>query len=354
MKKFMFSKFALILVLVILILGGLMFFRITSTKSQAKESNNRYAALFKDEEESSSEPQKNANVIESTMNNELTNVAAEEEKEENIVQEPINVNEEKPNEVLEKISKTFNSLDDVVSLNKQANTSLTSSSSVDSITITAKGENYNNTFVYKLSGNLLTASGSSEDTYFAMSSTYLEAAISKLYNVKPQDVYATINSEQIKDYTVENEGFSNSTTDNTVTYVLNISMPLKIIDYSNTYITESDLTPYSDMLRTPGFVQATINGITFHKQSDDYSIVISIGEENNITDKTYNSTVSFIKMIYGDEEANHFKELFHDFKGDTKFEKEKYKIQLNPKLTETEKVLTKNSNYKITRITIKK
>ena len=351
MKKHMFSYISIVLVLMIVALGGIMFLRISSTKSQSKESNERYAALKK-EDEDEKESEENTNIIGNNTENTITNELSEEKVDE--VQEPINVNEEKPNEVLEKISKTFNSLDDVISLNKQENTSLTSSSSVDSITITAKGDNYNNTFVYKLTGNLLTASGSSEDTFFAMSATYLEAAISKLYNVNPKDVYATINSEGVKNYTVEKDGFANSTTDNTTTYVLNISMPLKTIDFSSTYITENDLTPYSDMLRTPGFVQATINGITFHKQSDDYSIVISIGEENEITDKTYNSAISFIKMIYGSEEADHFKVLFPDFKGDTRFEKEKYKIQIEPKLTETEKVLTKNAPYKITRITIKK
>lgn len=354
MKKHTFSKFALILILLIVVLGIIMFFRITSTKSQAKESNNRYAALLKDDNEvEEDEKEKEINELNTNTLNEKVD---EEniEKEEPEVVEPLNVNEEKPNEVLEKIFKTFNSLDDVISLNKQDGTSLTSTSSVDSITISAKADNYNNSFTFKLSGNLLAASGSVEDTYFAMSATYLEAAISKLYNVNPKDVYNTINSEQVNSYTVENEGYSNTIVDNVITYTLNISMPIKTIDFSNTYITESDLEAYSDMLRTPGFVQATINGITFHKQSDDYSIVISIGEENQITDKTYNSAISFIKMIYGSEEANKFKEFFPDFKGDTKFEREKYKIQLEPKLTETEKVLTKNSNYKITRITIKK
>lgn len=351
MKKHIFSYFSLVLVLLIVILGGIMFFKISGTKAQARELDEEFINENEDTNLIEEEKEKDTNTIGNELDNKLTNETTEKVEE---VQKPINVYEEKPNEILEKISKSFNSLDDVVSLNKQEDTSLTSTSSVDSITITAKGDNYNNTFVYKLSGNLLTSSGSSEDTFFAMATTHLEAAISKLYNVKPKDVYDTFNSEQIQNYTIENEGFSSSIADNTITYVINISMPLKIIDTSNTYITEKDLEAYSDMLRTPGFIQATINGITFHKQSDDYSIVISIGEENNITDRTYNSAVSFIKMIYGSEEANNFKVLFPDFNGDNKFEKERYKIQLNPKLTETEKVLTKSIPYKITRITIKK
>ncbi len=118
----------------------------------------------------------------------------------------------------------------------------------------------------------------------------------------------------------------------------------------NIYITSDFFTNIEPQVKGIGYYQQTIGSLIFYKSSyNDNLIRIIIGEQDELTDLTYQSILSTIKFMYQDE-YEEFESKFTELKN---LGYERYQITLNPTLDEIEKrYLQSYSDYKFVLIEI--
>ena len=118
----------------------------------------------------------------------------------------------------------------------------------------------------------------------------------------------------------------------------------------NIYITSDFFTNIEPQVKGIGYYQQTIGSLIFYKSSyNDNLIRIIIGEQDELTDLTYQSILSTIKFMYQDE-YEEFESKFTELKN---LGYERYQITLNPTLDEIEKrYLQSYSDYKFVLIKI--
>ena len=116
------------------------------------------------------------------------------------------------------------------------------------------------------------------------------------------------------------------------------------------YITSDFFKDIEPQILGIGYYQQTIGSLIFYKSSyNDNLIRIIIGEQDELTNLTYESILSTIKFIDKDN-YEEFSKSFNELKD---LESEKFQITLNPTLDEIEKrYLRSYSDYKFVLIEI--
>ncbi len=118
----------------------------------------------------------------------------------------------------------------------------------------------------------------------------------------------------------------------------------------NIYITSDFFTNIEPQIKGIGYYEQTIGNLIFYKSRyNDNLFRIIIGEQDELTDLTYQSILSTIKFMYEDE-YDEFESKFTELKN---LGYERYQITLNPTLDEIEKrYLQSYSDYKFVLIEI--
>ena len=137
-----------------------------------------------------------------------------------------------------------------------------------------------------------------------------------------------------------------------IKYLTNIEAEgvLLLTRKENIYITSGFFVGIEPQILGIGYYEQTIGSLIFYKSSyNDNLIRIIIGEQDELTNLTYQSILSTIKFMYKDE-YEEFESKFNELKN---LGYERYQVTLNPTLDEIEKrYLQSYSDYKFVLIEI--
>lgn len=202
-----------------------------------------------------------------------------------------------------------------------------------------------------LEGEILSATIDKEREF---SGTLMFAAIvdsiGQLHGYSEGETYLTLNSEEIKTYTLD-KGFEIADDGNAVTIKTNINKKLELLDLANIYITTDDLISYADFIKDDGCAQRSKGNVIFHKCGYGDEATITIGEKGNLTDNAYNSLLSVMEVIYGEEESAWFTSEFPILENKVSG---RYNLTVNPELDDMLTTVFNDPNYKIVQLIIDK
>lgn len=212
---------------------------------------------------------------------------------------------------------------------------------------------------YSLSGNVLSTNitGDQSTIYNGlMTALILTDSVGKLHGYEYEETYPTLNSDQIKNYKIGEEGFEIKTvSENNYQVQIDISKKLPLLDFSDTYITTADLEDLKEYISGDGTAEKRVGNVWFNKNGSNGENVVLIAEKDNLTSNAYNSFLSILEVMFGSKDAaNYFKSNYSSpFSADK--EMPGIKVEVNPTKSEFEESLVpSDSGFKMIRISINK
>lgn len=204
----------------------------------------------------------------------------------------------------------------------------------NNLLITSKTSEATTKFEFKLEGSILSCNFSSGEALTGlMTTSMLIDSIGQIHGYKDGELFDTLNSEQIKNYTVENEGLEvKEAEDGKYDVKIDINKRLPLADFSNVYIEAKDMDNFLlDILHSdePGYFYASKGEISYKVEKYD-SFIVYIAEKNELTERTYKSILSFIEAAFENENVvDYFKNNYVNIaEGNKAFDG--FEVILNP------------------------
>ena len=258
---------------------------------------------------------------------------------------------------LDQITQKFNNCSTVKKYAEQGYTlSATNTENKINVLYKSEEENIEYNYEYNLEGTVLSAEFSGDDDFEGMmTAIILVDSIGQLHGYEDGELFATLNAEGIRGYTVENEGFeAKEIEEGKYQIKVDISKKIPLIDISKEYFKVSDLEDLKDFISEDGSADARKGNVRFNKSGYDGENTLIIAEKNELTESAYKSVLSIIEVMFGDNKASeYFQTNYPEFGLDKEFTG--IKIEVNPTKTEFEEdIVPEDSGYKFARITINK
>lgn len=258
---------------------------------------------------------------------------------------------------LEQIANAFNNCKTVKEMaNSGSGDSFLASSNGKTLTITSVMSNVTTEVQYSLDGNILSTTLAQDNIVGAMACAYLIDSIGQLQGYEDGELLTTLNSEEIMNYTIDNQGFEiKQLDDGKVSTKVDITKKIPLIDTSNVYIEVSDLQDLKNSISGDGSAEKSKGNIWFDKSGYDGENILLIAEKDNLTENTYKSILSIVEVMFDSSKAsNYFKTNYSGMSVGNK-EFTGFKIEINPTKTEwEEKLIPADSGCEFVRITIDK
>ncbi len=181
-------------------------------------------------------------------------------------------------------------------------------------------------------------------------------SIGKLYGYDYGELYRVIMTEEIKNYTLENEGYEMKENEaGKYDCKADLSKKIPLMDFSDTFIAVSDLDDLKDFISGNGSAESSRGNVWFNKSGYDGKNTLLVAEKSALTDNAYKSILSILTVMFNSTEAvEHFKKNYPTITTETKKIKG-MTIEYNPTKTEFESRLIPDSyDYKFLRIKINK
>ena len=257
---------------------------------------------------------------------------------------------------LSEISDSFNNSSSVQEYASYG-TVMKATSEENKLIISVEYSGQTDTCEYTLDGSILTTKFSQENALSAgIATMILIDAIGQLHGYKDGDLFDTLNSAEVVNYTVENEGFEiKESSDGSIDVKIDIDKKFTLVNVENAYIEVSDLEDIKEYISGDGFAQKSKGNIIMHKSGYDTEATVFVGEEGELTENAYKSVLSILQVMFNSEEVvDYFKENYGSITTENK-EFRGFKIEINPEKSNTEEVvLGTDDTYKFIRITIDK
>jgi len=227
----------------------------------------------------------------------------------------------------------------------------------DTLVITATSNGETTTLTYAFEDPILSAEFSKEDAFAgSVISMALEDSIGQLHGYASGELNGTLSSDEIWNYTVENEGFEIRETETGGCQVkLDINKKIPLADLSNVYITVEHLETLKEYIAGDGSAELSKGNVWFHKDGYDGDNTVLIAEKDALTSNAYKSLLSVIEVMFNSKEiANYFAANYLSIaEGNKEFIG--FKIEINPVKDEWEKqLMPETSGYEFARVTIDK
>ena len=222
------------------------------------------------------------------------------------------------------------------------------------LTVSVAANDTTTNLEYTLEDSILSANFSGDDAFSGLAVTIvLTDSIGQLHGYSDGELFTTLNSDKISNYTVENEGFEIKEMSNKDYQIkIDISKKIPLIDVSKDYIEVSDLQESKRYIAGDGVVERSKGNIYFNKYGYDGKNTLLIAEKDNLTDNTYKSILSIIEVMFDSSKASdYFKTNYSGMSVGNK-EFTGFKIEINPTKTSFEEKIIPSSGYKFARITI--
>ena len=239
---------------------------------------------------------------------------------------------------------------------KEYDYDIKATSSKDTLTITSKTEDKESKVEFKLDGDVL--SNEKLSTNDLMAALLVINGVGQTYGYNDGELSQNINTftDEFKNYTLDKEGLELVINDEKVSLKINISKKVPLIDMNKFYLKENELDMISQLIKDKetGNQNGKIGNIGYDIFVGEDESTIQIGQDGKLSDSAYKSIITALEIMYGEDTAKEFQELYPKFVDDKKevgaFTIEKdYKIEDkdNSVFKDTEVVLVTINNKKV-------
>ena len=256
---------------------------------------------------------------------------------------------------LNAIAKNINNSESVKSY-KEFGYNLEVVAKKDTLTVSSTMDDEKTTVEFKLDGDILSNENLSTDDL--MAALLVLNGIGQTYGYKDGEVSQNINafSDEYEKYTLDREGLELVMKDENVSLKVDLSKKIPLIDMNKYYLKAADLDMVSELVKDKetGNQNGKSGNIAYDIFVGKSESTIQIGQDEKLSDSAYKSIVTALEVMYGENVAKKFQELYPSFVDGKKtvgaFTIEKdYKIedQDNSVFKDTEIVLVTINNSKV-------
>ena len=224
---------------------------------------------------------------------------------------------------IDKVVEAFNT-GEVVEEYKGYGGSIVATYDDDSIDVVAilEGQTYN--ISYNLNGTIITANiDSNSENSFLEAIIFLGIIddIGELYGYGNGELSKTVNSEQVSEYTLAEEGFEMTKVSETVQEIkIDYSKKVPLIDFSGVYVEVKDLEKYKEYIADDGQAGTTKGNIYIYKFGYNGEYEILVGEKDELTEASYKSILSMIEVMFDGRAVKYFKDNYPSISEDKSFD----------------------------------
>lgn len=181
------------------------------------------------------------------------------------------------------------------------------------LTVSCESKDYpssNATIEFIYEDSLLFADIDTDNFMEGTMGQYVAEAVSVLQGNKEGEISKTLNSQESDGYTVKNEGIEVKLVDDKIIKMkIDVNKKIKLLDFSNRYITKQDLEDSIEYIRN-GSNQENIGNISLSTSKSSYygtyRYEILISEEEKLTDNAYKSLLSVLEVMFDDEKIKEY------------------------------------------------
>ena len=218
------------------------------------------------------------------------------------------------NSKLDEIAKKINNCESVKNYNEYGY-EIKATTSNDTLTITSKMNDTNSKVEFKLDGNILSNENLSVNDF--MATVLVINGVGQTYGYKDGELSVNINAfpDEYKEYTLDKQGLEFIFDDDKISLKIDLSKKVPLIDINKFYLKTSDLDMISEFIeKNKNGNQSGKNGnIAYNIFVGDDESSIQIGQDENLADSAYKSILSALEVMYGEDTAKDFEELYPKF-----------------------------------------
>ncbi len=220
----------------------------------------------------------------------------------------------KNNTKLEEIAKSINNCKTVKSY-KEYNYDLKASVSKDTLTITTKMNDTNSKVKFELKGDIL--SNEKLTTKDLTTILLLINGVGITNGYEDGELSQNINSffEEYKNYTLDKEGLEIIIDENKLSLKIDLSKKIPLIDVNKFYLKADDLDMIQEFIdnKKYGNQNGKMGNIAYNVFVGEEESTIEIGQDEKLSDSAYKSIITALEVMYGEEVAKKFQELYPNF-----------------------------------------
>ena len=218
------------------------------------------------------------------------------------------------NSKLDDIAKKINECESVKNY-KEYGYNIKATTAKDTLTITSKIEDKESKVEFKLDGDVLSNEKLSTDDLIA--TLLVINGVGQTYGYKDGELSQNINTftDEFENYTLDKEGLELTIIDEKVSLKINISKKVPLIDMNKFYLKADDLDMISQLIKDKetGNQNGKIGNIGYDIFVGDDESTIQIGQDGKLSDSAYKSILTALEVMYGEDTAKKFQELYPEF-----------------------------------------
>ena len=215
---------------------------------------------------------------------------------------------------LEEIANRINDCESVKNL-QEYGYEIKASSTKDTLTITSIVDNTSSKVDFVLNKNILSNENLSTDDLLV--ALLLINGVGRTYGYEDGALSQNINTfpDEYQKYTLKNEGLEFVTDENKVSLKIDLSKKVPMIDMNTFYLKADDLDIIREMVaeKENGNQSGKTGNIAYDIFIGTEETTIQIGQDGKLSDSAYKSILTAIEVIYGEDKAKLFQELYPTF-----------------------------------------
>ena len=258
------------------------------------------------------------------------------------------------NSKLAEIAKKINNSASVKNY-KEYGYEIKASTSNGTLIVTSKMNETNSKVEFKLNGDIL--GNENLSTNDLMATLLVINAVGQTYGYKDGEMSQNVNtfSDDFKKYTIDNEGLELVISDDKVSLKIDLSKKVPLIDMNKFYLKVDDFDMINELVNNneTGNQNGKIGNIAYDIFISDSESTIQIGQDEKLSYSAYKSIISALEVMYGDNIANHFQELYPEFV-DGKKVLEAFTVEKNYKIENQDETVFKGTEVVLITIDNKK
>lgn len=220
--------------------------------------------------------------------------------------------------ILEEIADKFNKSSSIGSLSEILGDKFiaaTNKNNNNILSITITNDKGLSTLNYEKDENILSSTHLDDDNLIT---AYLLAdVIGQVNGYNDGELLNNFNmfTDEISNYTVENEGFEIKENNGYYSVKMDITKKVPLIDSSQFYLKPEDFDIIKNIVeeKTSGNQSGRTSILAYNLIVNEDKNYIYIGEQDEITSSTYKSILSALNVMYGEKTVEYFKSIYPDF-----------------------------------------
>lgn len=174
-------------------------------------------------------------------------------------------------------------------------------------------EEYASVFSWELDDSILSYEHITDEQLMMV--MILADSIGQVNGYEEGELKDTLNSPDIRNYTVENEGIEIKENGSYYSVKMDIDKKVPLVDLSDYYLTPEEFEIMTEILEnsSSGNQMGKSLKMVYQLIADEDENVIYMGEKNELTQSAYKSVLSAIEVMYNKAAAQDFPSLYSDF-----------------------------------------